>query len=88
MFEAGLSKPRVSAKFELGYDSLKRKFSLILFGHNLMIGYSKKNRENYPIVCDKKEKKPELKFNPGLAITGVRTTGPWPLTFVIFSSQL
>ena len=26
---------------------------------------------------DKKEKKPGLKLNPGLAQTGVRTTGPW-----------
>ena len=26
---------------------------------------------------DKKIKKPGLKFNPGLALTGVRTTGPW-----------
>ena len=25
---------------------------------------------------DKKKKKPGLKFNPGLALTGVRTTGP------------
>ena len=25
----------------------------------------------------KRKKKPALKFNPGLALTGVRTTGPW-----------
>ena len=25
---------------------------------------------------DEKKKKPRLKFNPGLALTGVRTTGP------------
>ena len=30
---------RVSAKFEFTYESLKRKFSLILFVYNLMIGY-------------------------------------------------
>ena len=30
------------------YESLKSKFSLILFVYNLMIGYFKKNRENYP----------------------------------------
>ena len=41
----------VSAKFELRYESLKSKFSLILFAYNLMIGYSKKNRENYPRKC-------------------------------------
>ena len=51
LFEAGLRYPTVSAKFELGYESLKSKFSLILFAYNLMTGYSKKNRENYPIVC-------------------------------------
>ena len=38
----------VCAKFELRYESLKSKFSLTLFAYNLMIGYSKKNRENYP----------------------------------------
>ena len=46
-----------------------------------MIGYSKKIekiiQEN---AFDKKKKKPRLKFNPGLALTGVvRTTGPWRL---------
>ena len=51
LFEAGLRYPRVSAKFELKYESLKSKSSLILFTYNLMIGYSKKNRENYPRKC-------------------------------------
>ena len=46
LFEAGLRYPRVSAKFELKYESSKSKFSLILFAYNLMIGYSKKNKEN------------------------------------------
>ena len=48
LFEVGLRLPTVSAKFGLGYEGLKSKFSLILFAYNLMIGYSKKNRENYP----------------------------------------
>ena len=53
------------------------KFSLILFAYNLMVGYSKKkNRENYLSAFDKKIKNPGLKFNPGLALTDVRTTGP------------
>ena len=43
-----------------------------------MIGYSKKIwkiiRES---TFDKKKKKRGLKSNPGLALTGVRTTGPW-----------
>ena len=66
-----------------------------------MIGYSKKNIENYPRECLwwketaceqtlclgkgwknrevyrlEKKKKPGLKFNPELALTGVRTTEP------------
>ena len=45
-----------------------------------MIGYSKKiekiTQEN---AFDKKKKKPRLKFNPGLALTGVGTTGLWRL---------
>ena len=43
-----------------------------------MIGCSKKNRENYPGKCfEQKKNKPRLKFNPGLALIGLRTTGPW-----------
>ena len=51
LFEAVWRWPRVSAKFELGYQGSKSKFSLILFAYNLMIGYSKKNRENFPREC-------------------------------------
>ena len=47
LFEAVWRWPRASAKFELGYQGSKSKFSLILFAYNLMIGYSKKNRENF-----------------------------------------
>ena len=65
-------------KFDLKYaGSLKSKFNLILFAYNLMIGYSKKNRENIlEPAFDNKKKKPTLKFNPRLALTSVRTTGP------------
>ena len=43
-----------------------------------MIGYSKKNREIIrETAFDNKKKKPRLKFNPRLALTGFRTTGPW-----------
>ena len=51
LFEAGSREPRDSAKFELRYESLKNEFSLIHFAYNLMTGYSKKNRENYPSEC-------------------------------------
>ena len=43
-----------------------------------MIGYAKKKIEKIirESAFDKKKKKPGLKFNPGLALTRVRTTGP------------
>ena len=43
-----------------------------------MIGCSKKNRENYQPenAFEQKKKKPRLKFNPGLAVIGLWTTGP------------
>ena len=41
-----------------------------------MIGHSKKNREKLyeKVLLIKKKKKAGLKFNAGLALTGVRTT--------------
>ena len=41
----------IQGKFKIWtliYKSLKNKLSLILFAYNLITGYSKKNRENYP----------------------------------------
>ena len=77
----------VSAKFELRYESLKNKSSLILFAYNLVIGYSKRIekiiRES---AFDEKKKKPGLKFNPRLALTGLRTTGAWIFTSVSVDS--
>ena len=79
----------ISAKFELRYESLKSKFSLILFAYNLMIGYPKKTRETIPeSAFDKKKKKPGLKFNPGLALTGVRTTGSQALNQIITVTKI
>ena len=46
-----------------------------------MIGYSRKSRENFPRECFDKKKRPGLKFNRGLALIGVRTTGPWTRTW-------
>ena len=77
LFKAGLRQPGVSAKFEFRYESLKSKFSFILFAYYSMIGCSKKNRENYrENAFEKKKKKLRLKFNRGLALLGFRTTGP------------
>ena len=53
----------VRAKFEFRYESLKSKFSFTLFPCNLMIGCSKKNRENNPIKCFwTKEKETQVKI--------------------------
>ena len=62
----------------------KNKSSLILFAYNLMIGYSKRIekiiRES---AFDEKKKKPGLKFNPRLALTGLRTTGARSLIVIV-----
>ena len=56
--------------------ALKRKFSFILFVYNLTIGCSTTSRENYPgNAFEQKKKKLGLKFNLGLALIGLRTTG-------------
>ena len=47
-FEAGLRQPRVSARFEFRFESLKSLSLDFLFVYKLMIGSSKNNRENYP----------------------------------------
>ena len=68
----------------------RSKFSLTLFAYNLMIGYSKKNRENYPerVLLIKRKKKPGLKFNPGWALIGLQTTGPrTPLNLITIINQ-
>ena len=50
-------------KFEFRYESLKSKFSFILFVNKLMIGYSKKKRENYAGKCfSAKEKETWVKI--------------------------
>ena len=42
-----------------------------------MIRYAKKLEKTiWESAFDKKKKKPGLKFNPGLALTGVQATGP------------
>ena len=64
-------------RFEFRYESLKIKFSFILFVYNLMIAFSKRieeiTREN---AFEQTKKKPGLKFYLGLAIIGFPTTGP------------
>ena len=60
-------------KFEFRNESLKSKFSLILFVYNLMIRYSKKKIKKLKKIIQenafvKKKKKPGLKFNPRFAL--------------------
>ena len=47
----GYDNPGLLRNLNSDMESLKGKFSLILFVNNLMIGYSKKNRENCPRKC-------------------------------------
>ena len=56
-------------KLEFRYESLKRKFSLTLFAHNLLVECSKKiEKIILRNAFEQKKKKPRLKFNPGLAL--------------------
>ena len=56
-------------KLEFRYESLKRKFSLTLFAHNLFVECSKKIEEiMLGNAFEQKKKKPRLKFNTGLAL--------------------
>ena len=59
LFKAGLRLPRVSARFEFRFESLKKISAGILFVYKLMIGSSKSknNRENYPRKCSEHKKK-------------------------------
>ena len=52
---------KAGAKFEFQHESLKGKFSLILFVYNLMIEYSKNSREIYPRCFETKENETRIK---------------------------
>ena len=61
---------------------LKSQFRWVLFAYNLMIGCAKKiEKIIWESAFDKKKKKHRLKFNPGLVLTSIRTTGPWSVSF-------
>ena len=51
LFKAGLRQPRLSARFEFRFESLKSISVLILFVYEMMIGSAKNNRENYSRKC-------------------------------------
>ena len=59
---------------------MRSKFSFILSVNNLMIGCSKRREEiTLENTFEQKKKQPGLKFNPGLALIGLRKTGPWTI---------
>jgi len=51
LFKAGFRQPRVSARLEFRFESLKSISVLIHFVDKLMIGSSKNSTENYPRKC-------------------------------------
>ena len=72
LFKAGLRSPKVSARFEFRFESLKSISVSILFVYKLMIGSSKNNRENYPRKCFRtQEKENRVKSNSGLSARGI-----------------
>ena len=82
LFKAGLRYLRISAKFQLRYESLKSKFSYIRFAHNLMNWCSKKNLEIYPEKCfwtKKKKKKNSVKISP--RVSANRSSNNWALNY-------
>ena len=88
LFKAGLRQPRVSAKFEFRYERWNSKFRLIVFAYNLIIACSGQNRENNLVKCFwTKEKKNRVKFSPGSALIGLRTTGPRMISFPTLSNN-
>ena len=55
-----------------------------------MSGCSKKKRGNYPGLentFEQKKKKTGLKFNPGLALIGLQTTGPRLVSSVLLAQR-
>ena len=59
-------------KSAIGSKSCKRKFSMNLFIYNLIIGFSKKNKEIIPKrLLNRGIHKCRLKFNIGLVLIGL-----------------
>ena len=78
LFKAKFVWPRVSVESDFRFDSFKRKFSQIIFVHNMILWCSKNDTGHYPKrPLNKGIKKPKLKFNLGLVLMGLQTTGSW-----------
>ena len=73
----GIRSPTISAKIEFKYKRLQRKFPLILFAYNLMLGRSKMTSSNWRGKCfERKKKITRIKIQPEFAIIGLQTTCP------------
>ena len=72
-------------KFEFRYESLKNKFSLILFVNKLMMGFFfHNNRENYlRKFFWTKEKETQVKLNPGLSAN--RPLNNWAQCYIHYN---
>ena len=60
---------RVSAEFQVRYESLKSKFSFLVFLYNLMISCPKIEKIIQKNAFDQKKKKPTLKFKSWITLT-------------------
>ena len=60
---------RVSAEFQVRYESLKSKFSFIVFLYNLMISCPKIKKIIPKNAFEQKKKKPGLKFKSWITVT-------------------
>ena len=62
--------------------ALKSKFNFILFVYNF---FKRKGKIVWENACEEKKKRPGSKFNSGLALICLRTTGPWILDIQAFA---
>ena len=79
LFKAGLSYPRVIAKFLISDMKAWEAISILFFLPAIWWLEALKRREKITQenAFEQKKKKPQLKFNPRLALISLQTTGPW-----------
>ena len=82
LFKAGLRKPRISARFEFRYESLKSISILILFVYKLeaLQITEKITGEN---GFEHKKRKPGLYLAPCYELIGLRTAGPRIVSYLL-----
>ena len=63
-------------KFDCSSEGFKRKLSSNIFACNLIIEWPRKEWGNFNLKdLNKEMRRPGLKFNTGLALIGLQTTG-------------